>query len=75
MRVPERGAGAICHVSGLLHGCQVPRSNAYQVSCAQLSQALQQMKATPEGDGSLLDNSLVVFLNECALVSPVVSTT
>ena len=35
-----------------------------QVYCDQLSQCLQHMKATPEGAGSLLDNTLVVFFSE-----------
>jgi len=35
----------------------------------QLSAALQKMKATPEGaaGGNMLDNTLVVFFNECAI--------
>jgi hypothetical protein len=33
----------------------------------QLSAALQKMKAIPEGTGNMLDNTLVVFFNECAI--------
>ncbi len=33
----------------------------------QLSTALQKFKATPEGTGNMLDNTLVVFFNECAI--------
>jgi hypothetical protein len=33
----------------------------------QLSAALQKMKAIPEGAGNMLDNTLVVFFNECAV--------
>lgn len=33
----------------------------------QLSAALQKFKATPEGTGNMLDNTLVVFFNECAI--------
>lgn len=33
----------------------------------QLSAALQKMKAIPEGTGNMLDNTLVVFFNECAV--------
>ncbi|HVY29061.1 MAG TPA: DUF1552 domain-containing protein [Polyangiaceae bacterium] len=38
-----------------------------QIYSEQLSLALQKWKATPEGTGSLLDNTLVVFFNECAI--------
>jgi hypothetical protein len=45
---------------------------AYQVRVEQfyaetLSAFLQGMKATPDGDGSLLDHTLVVYLNECCI--------
>lgn len=38
-----------------------------QIYSEQLSIALQKWKATPEGNGNLLDNTLVVFFNECAI--------
>lgn len=38
-----------------------------QIYAEQLSIALQKWKATPDGNGSLLDNTLVVFFNECAI--------
>lgn len=37
------------------------------IYCEQLSAALQKMKAIPEGTGNMLDNTLVVFFNECAV--------
>jgi Protein of unknown function (DUF1552) len=37
------------------------------IYCEQMSAFLQKMKAIPEGTGSLLDNTLVVFFNECAV--------
>jgi hypothetical protein len=45
---------------------------AYQLRVEQfysetLSTFLQGMKATPDGDGSLLDHTLVVYLNECCI--------
>ena len=42
-----------------------PPSN--QIYCEQMSTCLQKMKATPDGTGTLLDNTLVVFFNECAV--------
>jgi len=38
-----------------------------EIYCEQLSAFLQKMKATPDGTGTLLDNTLVVFFNECAI--------
>jgi len=38
-----------------------------QVYSEQLAKCLQNMKAIPEGNGSLLDNTLVVYLSECGL--------
>jgi len=38
-----------------------------QIYCEQLAAFLQKMKAVPEGSGTLLDNTLVVFFNECAI--------
>jgi hypothetical protein len=37
------------------------------IYCEQMSAFLQKMKAIPEGNGNLLDNTLVVFFNECAV--------
>jgi Protein of unknown function (DUF1552) len=37
------------------------------IYCEQLSAFLQKMKAVQEGTGTLLDNTLVVFFNECAV--------
>jgi hypothetical protein len=37
------------------------------IYCEQMSAFLQKMKAIPEGTGNLLDNTLVVFFNECAV--------
>lgn len=37
-----------------------------QIYCEQLADFLLKMKAVPEGAGNLLDNTLVVFFNECA---------
>jgi hypothetical protein len=38
-----------------------------QIYCEQFSAFLQKMKTVKEGAGTLLDNTLVVFLNECAI--------
>lgn len=38
-----------------------------QIYCEQLSAFLQKMKTVQEGSGTLLDNTLVVFFNECAI--------
>jgi hypothetical protein len=38
-----------------------------QAYCEQLSLGLQRMKNTKEGNGTLLDNTLVVFLSECGI--------
>lgn len=38
-----------------------------QLYCEQLALFLQQMKAVKEENGSLLDNTLIVYLNECAV--------
>jgi hypothetical protein len=38
-----------------------------QIYCEQLSAFLQKMKTVQEGTGNLLDNTLVVFFNECAI--------
>ncbi len=37
------------------------------IYCEQMSAFLQKMKAIPEGTGTMLDNTLVVFFNECAV--------
>ncbi len=37
------------------------------IYCEQMSAFLQKMKAIPEGTGTLLDNTLVIFFNECAV--------
>jgi hypothetical protein len=37
-----------------------------QIYCEQLAAFLLKMKAVPDGNGNLLDNTLVVFFNECA---------
>jgi hypothetical protein len=41
-------------------------SQIEQYYAQQLSTVLQAMKATPDGDGTLLDHTLVVYFNECA---------
>jgi Protein of unknown function (DUF1552) len=38
-----------------------------QIYCEQLSAFLQKMKTVQDGTGNLLDNTLVVFFNECAI--------
>jgi hypothetical protein len=38
-----------------------------QIYCEQLSAFLQKMKLVQDGTGTLLDNTLVVFFNECAI--------
>jgi hypothetical protein len=43
------------------------QSRIDQIYCEQLSAFLQKMKAVPDGSGTLLDNTLVVFFNECAI--------
>ena len=43
------------------------QSRIDQVYSEVLSQALQEMQAIPEGSGTLLDNTLVVYLSECAI--------
>jgi hypothetical protein len=48
-------------------GAGAAQARIDQIYCEQLSTMLQKMKATPDGTGTLLDNTLVVFFNECAI--------
>lgn len=43
------------------------QSRIEQIYCEQLSKFLLKMQSVQEANGTLLDNTLVVFLNECAI--------
>jgi hypothetical protein len=48
-------------------GAALAQERIDQIYSEQLSAALQKMKMVKEGNGTLLDNTLVVFFNECAI--------
>ncbi len=45
-------------------GATAAQARIEQIYCEQLATFLQGLKAIPDGDGNLLDNTLVVFFNE-----------
>jgi len=48
-------------------GAAAAQQRIDQIYCEQFSAFLQKMKMVQEGTGTLLDNTLVVFFNECAV--------
>ena len=59
------GHHSLSHETG--DGPSKYQARVEQFYCAVLAQFLETLKATPDGDGSLLDHTLVVFLNEVSL--------
>ncbi len=64
--VPNFADTGVHHGISHEQGADDYKARIDQIYCEQLAAFLTKMKGVPEGDGNLLDNTLVVFFNECA---------
>lgn len=71
--VTYRGLGIEKHVHGLGHAEAVPgmtaveaRNRIRRFQVEQIARVAAKLKAVPEGDGTMLDNTLIVYLSDAA---------